>query len=192
MLAQGAVPDQFTQAAQYYQHQCKPQAHHEAVYQRGQNRIFRGERRRAKNHAIGHDQRDEDTENLVQLIGKSLHQQLDTGGQRGNDHHKRRQANGVGYRAADQGHGEVGAGQHQHGCQPEAQGVDYRAADAQQWTEAKQLHQTWVVVPEAISGDFGQRLSCHWWAPRRTATGCRDALQSIPGSGTPLEPRRAG
>lgn len=105
-------------------------------------------------HAVGGNQRDEDAEDLVKLIGEGLHQELDTGGQCGDDHHENRQAHGSIHHPAYQRYGHAGAAQYQDRGQPESQGIDSGVAHAEQRTESEKLHQCRIVLPEPIGAQL--------------------------------------
>ena len=171
---QGTLADQLAEHAESQQHQGKARAHHEAIHRRGQHRVLRGKGiGPAEDDAVGDDQRDEDAENQEQLVGIGLHQQFDTGGDRSNDHDEGGQAHGVGYRMADQRYRDIGHHQHQNGGDAQPEGVDCAAAYPQQGTQAQQLHQSRVVVPQAVGGQFRVALVSHGWPPDQSVAAAR-------------------
>ena len=154
--------EQFAQAAEHHQNQTEADAHDQTVEACDQWIVFGGEPVGAsKDDAVGGDQRDEDAEDLVQLVGEGLHQQLDAGGQRGDDHHERRQAHRGVDHASHQRDTDIRTGQYQHGRQAKAEGVDRRVADAEQRAETEQLHQRWIVLPQAVDGQFAVAGCAH-------------------------------
>ena len=117
------LAEQLAQAAEDQQDQGEAEAHQQSVEAGAQHAVLRREGLgAAEDHAVGGDQRDEDAEDLVQLVGPGLHQQFDAGGQRGDDHDERRQPDRLAHRAAHQRYRGIGAGQHEHGGQAQAEG----------------------------------------------------------------------
>ncbi|MDT4885965.1 hypothetical protein FQZ97_1222640 [compost metagenome] len=83
--------EQFTHGTDDHHHQAEAGAHHQAVEAGVRHAVLRREGfGAAEDDAVGGDQRNEDAENLVQLVSEGLHQQFDAGGQRGDDHDEHR------------------------------------------------------------------------------------------------------
>ena len=190
---QGTLAEQLAQAAEDQQDQGEAEAHQQSVEAGAQHAVLRREGLGAtEDHAVGGDQRDEDAEDLVQLVGPGLHQQFDAGGQHGDDHDERRQPDRLAHRAAHQRYRGIGAGQHEHGGQAQAEGVDRRVAGAQQRAQAEQLDQARVVAPQAVAGDLAEILFTHVRQPLRGRAGVRGWRRSSAAPCARRGPRRAG
>ncbi len=152
---EGALADQFPQTAQHHEHQDEAGADGQAVQRRARHVVTRGEGLGAADDgAVGDDERDEDAENLVQVMEPGIHAQFHGGDEGGDDQHEYRQAHLLAYPVADQGDRGVGGHQYQGGGDSQAHAVHQGVGDRQQGTEPQQCHQRLVVVPQALLDDF--------------------------------------
>ena len=152
---QGALAHQFTHAAENQQDYQETQAHHKPVHYGGQDGILAGKGISAAEHgAVGHDQRNEDAEDFVQLEGVGLHQHFDHRHHGGDNHHEGGQTHRIGDVIADQRDTGVGAHQHYQGCQAQPHGVDHGTGDRQQRAQAENLYGGRVVIPQTVHADF--------------------------------------